>query len=127
MVHLSNFESPYIMRSQIGSTLTILIHVDEAQVLMHKVVGVEEGGVVGIEEGGVNVAVEEGAVQVNHVRAVRLIFDFLLQIVRQVDFGDATLTIASVGFGLLLILLFTTGLWMMHKRKVGIIRMMAMS
>ena len=34
---------------------------------MHKVVGVEEGGVVGIEEGGVNVAVEQGAVQVNHV------------------------------------------------------------
>ena len=32
-----------------------------------QVVGVEDGGVVGIEEGGVNVAVEEGAVQVNHI------------------------------------------------------------
>ena len=36
-------------------------------VTFFEVVGVEEGGVVGIEEGGVNVAVGEGAVQVNHV------------------------------------------------------------
>ena len=40
------------------------------------------------------------------------------------DFGDATLTIASVGFGLLLILLVATGVWTvhkMHKRKVLVI------
>ena len=29
----------------------------------------EDGGVVGIEEGGVSVAVEEGAVQVNHIQS----------------------------------------------------------
>ena len=76
----------------------------------------EDGGVVGIEQGGVSVAVEEGAVQVNdHIKA--FIFCFKI-IFGQVDFGDATLTIASVGFGLLLILLLATVLWAVHKWKV---------
>ena len=81
----------------------------------------EEGGVVGIEEGGVNVAVEQGAVQVNHVGVGLSSFSILLSL--QVDFGDATLTIASVGFGLLLILLLATGLCVVHKWKVLIIKM----
>ena len=42
----------------------------------------------------------------------------------KVDFGDATLTIASVGFGLLLILLLVTGVWAVHKWKVLMIEMM---
>ena len=41
-----------------------------------QVVGVEDGGVVGIEEGGVSVAVEEGAVQVNHMKAFKFICFF---------------------------------------------------
>ena len=38
-------------------------------------------------------------------------------------FGDATLTIASVGLGLLLILLLITGLWALHKCKVLVIKL----
>ena len=43
------------------------------------------------------------------------------------DFGDATLTIASVGFGLLLILLLVTVVWAVHKWKVLMIEMVVMS
>ena len=39
-------------------------------------VGVEDGGVVGIEEGGVSVAVEEGAVQVNHMNVFKFVWLF---------------------------------------------------
>ena len=49
---------------------------------------------------------------------------FLTKFFLQVDFGDATLTIASVGFGLLFIFLVATGVWTvhkMHKRKVLVI------
>ena len=41
------------------------------------------------------------------------------------DFGDATLTVASVGFGLLLILLLAIALWAVHKWKVMMIVMMS--
>ena len=43
-----------------------------AQFLKH-LLGGRCGRVVGIEEGGVSVAVEEGAVQVNHMKALKFI------------------------------------------------------
>ena len=41
------------------------------------------------------------------------------------DFGDATLTVASVGFGLLLILLLAIALRAVHKWKVLTTEMMS--
>ena len=68
------------MRRNLGSPLITLRYLYKAQVLLHKVVGVEKGGVVGIEEGGVNVAVEQGAVQVNHFGKGLYTFSNLLSV-----------------------------------------------
>ena len=50
-----------------GVVLILWVWIMSSFLHIVQVVGVEDGGVVGIEEGGVSVAVEEGAVQVNHI------------------------------------------------------------
>ena len=92
-----------------GVVLILWVWIMSSFLHIVQVVGVEDGGVVGIEEGGVNVAVEEGAVQVNHMKVFKFVWLFSSIFFPKVDFGDATLTIVSVGFGLLLILLLVTG------------------